>query len=169
MPYYAHIRQDENGQTIYQTVAEHLTGTAALCREFAADFGAEARQLQREDLRRKARHVPRRELALCAVESELYYAVQVMRLSVLVTHFCVFGAREAAEHFPTSHELRRAHGVLRPSRDAQLTALALRRALGVLGSLRGEQREQRLLRGVFVVCACEIEFHVAGVLMIGFV
>lgn len=40
MPYYAHIRQDENGQTIYQTVAEHLTGTAALCREFAADFGA---------------------------------------------------------------------------------------------------------------------------------
>ena len=42
MPYYAHIRQDENGQTIYQTVAEHLTGTAALCREFAADFGAEA-------------------------------------------------------------------------------------------------------------------------------
>ena len=42
MPYYAHIRQDENGQTIYQTVAEHLTGTAALCRKFAADFGAEA-------------------------------------------------------------------------------------------------------------------------------
>lgn len=42
MPYYAHIRQDENGETIYQTVAEHLTGTAALCREFAADFGAEA-------------------------------------------------------------------------------------------------------------------------------
>ena len=40
MPYYAHIRQDENGETIYQTVAEHLTGTAALCREFAADFGA---------------------------------------------------------------------------------------------------------------------------------
>lgn len=31
MPYYAHIRQDENGETIYQTVAEHLTGTAALC------------------------------------------------------------------------------------------------------------------------------------------
>ena len=25
MPYYAHIRQDENGETIYQTVAEHLT------------------------------------------------------------------------------------------------------------------------------------------------
>ena len=42
MPYYAHIRQAENGQTIYQTVAEHLTGTAALCRKFAADFGAEA-------------------------------------------------------------------------------------------------------------------------------
>ena len=42
MPYYAHIRQDENGQTIDQAVAEHLTGTAALCREFAADFGAEA-------------------------------------------------------------------------------------------------------------------------------
>lgn len=42
MPYYAHIRQDENGKTFYQTVAEHLTGTAALCREFATDFGAEA-------------------------------------------------------------------------------------------------------------------------------
>ena len=42
MPYYAHIRQDENGETVYQTVAEHLTGTAALCREFAAGFGAEA-------------------------------------------------------------------------------------------------------------------------------
>ena len=40
MPYYAHIRQDENGETFYQTVAEHLTDTAALCREFAADFGA---------------------------------------------------------------------------------------------------------------------------------
>ena len=40
MPYYAHIRQDENGETVYQTVAEHLTGTAALCRKFAADFGA---------------------------------------------------------------------------------------------------------------------------------
>ena len=36
-----------------------------------ADFGAKARQLQREDLRRKARHVPRRELALRAVGSEL--------------------------------------------------------------------------------------------------
>ena len=33
---------NENGETIYQTIAEHLTGTAALCREFAADFGAEA-------------------------------------------------------------------------------------------------------------------------------
>lgn len=41
MLYYAHIRQDENGETVYQTVAEHLSGTAALCREFAADFGAE--------------------------------------------------------------------------------------------------------------------------------
>ena len=30
MLYYAHIRQDENGETVYQTVAEHLTGTAAL-------------------------------------------------------------------------------------------------------------------------------------------
>ena len=41
MPYYAHVRQDESGENIYQTVAEHLTGTATLCLEFAADFGAE--------------------------------------------------------------------------------------------------------------------------------
>ncbi len=42
MPYYAHVRQNENGENIYQTVAEHLTATDALCRKFAADFGAEA-------------------------------------------------------------------------------------------------------------------------------
>lgn len=41
MPYYAHIRRDENG-AVYQTVAEHLTGTAALCRAFAERFGAGA-------------------------------------------------------------------------------------------------------------------------------
>lgn len=35
MPYYAHIR--ENGQL--QTVEDHLTGTAERCREFAAAFG----------------------------------------------------------------------------------------------------------------------------------
>lgn len=42
MQYYAHTRQTEAGETVYQTVAEHLTGTAALCREFAEDFGAGA-------------------------------------------------------------------------------------------------------------------------------
>lgn len=42
MAYYAHIRQEETGNQIYQTVTEHLTGTAALCREFADAFGAGA-------------------------------------------------------------------------------------------------------------------------------
>lgn len=42
MPYYAHIRQGEAGTDLHQTVAEHLTGTAALCREFADTFGAGA-------------------------------------------------------------------------------------------------------------------------------
>lgn len=43
MQYYAHIRRDENtGEVQYQTVAEHLRGTAALCRAFAREFGAEA-------------------------------------------------------------------------------------------------------------------------------
>ena len=38
MEYYAHISDDGRRQT----VAEHLTGTAALCRAFAGAFGAEA-------------------------------------------------------------------------------------------------------------------------------
>ena len=38
MEYYAHISDDGRRQT----VAEHLTGTAALCRSFASAFGAEA-------------------------------------------------------------------------------------------------------------------------------
>ena len=38
MEYYAHISDDGRRQT----VAEHLTGTAALCRAFAGSFGAEA-------------------------------------------------------------------------------------------------------------------------------
>lgn len=42
MQYYAHIRQDEAGTPAYQTVAEHLNGTAALCRSFADAFGAAA-------------------------------------------------------------------------------------------------------------------------------
>ncbi len=42
MPYYAHSRQESTGEWVYQTVAEHLTGTAALCRDFAAAFGAAA-------------------------------------------------------------------------------------------------------------------------------
>ena len=42
MQYYAHIREDAIGSREYQTVAQHLTGTAELCRGFAAAFGAEA-------------------------------------------------------------------------------------------------------------------------------
>lgn len=40
--YYAHLRHspDSNG-TEYQTVKDHLTGSAKFCSEFAADFGAE--------------------------------------------------------------------------------------------------------------------------------
>ena len=41
MLYYAHIRPETDGNMVYQTVAEHLTGTAALSRKFAAAFGAE--------------------------------------------------------------------------------------------------------------------------------
>ena len=39
MDYYAHVSEDGFRR---QTVAEHLTGTAALCRAFAGVFGAEA-------------------------------------------------------------------------------------------------------------------------------
>lgn len=43
MKYYAHVRRGETGEiTAYQTVAEHLTGTARLCRAFAEAFGAGA-------------------------------------------------------------------------------------------------------------------------------
>ena len=42
MPYYAHVRESANGNKKYQTVAQHLIGTAELCRGFAAAFGAEA-------------------------------------------------------------------------------------------------------------------------------
>mgnify|MGYP002537543178 CR=1 FL=1 len=42
LQYYAHVRENANGRKEYQTVAQHLTGTAELCREFAAAFGAEA-------------------------------------------------------------------------------------------------------------------------------
>lgn len=41
MQYYAHVRTSEpDGEPVYQTVTAHLMGTAALCRAFAADFGA---------------------------------------------------------------------------------------------------------------------------------
>ena len=36
LQYYAHVRENANGRKEYQTVAQHLTGTAELCREFAA-------------------------------------------------------------------------------------------------------------------------------------
>ena len=42
LQYYAHVRESANGNKEYQTVAQHLTGTAELCRGFAAVFGAEA-------------------------------------------------------------------------------------------------------------------------------
>ena len=43
MAYYAHVRQDETtGDRQFQTVAEHLRGTAALSRGFASAFGAAA-------------------------------------------------------------------------------------------------------------------------------
>lgn len=42
MIYYAHTRPLPDGGTEYQTVWQHLSGTASLCRRFAADFGAEA-------------------------------------------------------------------------------------------------------------------------------
>ena len=42
LQYYAHVRENANGNKEYQTVAQHLAGTAELCRGFAAAFGAEA-------------------------------------------------------------------------------------------------------------------------------
>ena len=42
LQYYAHVRESANDNKKYQTVAQHLTGTAELCRGFAATFGAEA-------------------------------------------------------------------------------------------------------------------------------
>ena len=42
LSYYAHVRESANGNKGYQTVAQHLIGTAELCRGFAAAFGAEA-------------------------------------------------------------------------------------------------------------------------------
>ena len=42
LQYYAHVRESANDSKKYQTVAQHLTGTAELCRGFAAAFGADA-------------------------------------------------------------------------------------------------------------------------------
>lgn len=42
LQYYAHVRENADGNMKHQTVAQHLTGTAELCRKFAAAFGAEA-------------------------------------------------------------------------------------------------------------------------------
>ncbi len=42
LQYYAHVRENVNGNKEYQTVAQHLTGTAELCRSFAAAFEAVA-------------------------------------------------------------------------------------------------------------------------------
>lgn len=41
LQYYAHVRENSDGNKEYQTVAEHLIGTAKLCCNFAAAFGAE--------------------------------------------------------------------------------------------------------------------------------
>lgn len=40
--YWAHKRESADGKWEYQSVAEHLKGTAELCKEFAKAFGAEA-------------------------------------------------------------------------------------------------------------------------------
>ena len=42
LQYYAHVRESANSDKEYQTVARHLTGTAELCRGFAAAFGTDA-------------------------------------------------------------------------------------------------------------------------------
>ena len=41
LQYYAHVRESSDGNKEFQTVAQHLIGTAKLCRKFAAAFGAE--------------------------------------------------------------------------------------------------------------------------------
>lgn len=41
LSYYAHVRETGTGNKEFQTVAQHLSGTAELCRAFAAAFGAE--------------------------------------------------------------------------------------------------------------------------------
>lgn len=41
LSYYAHVRETGTGGKEFQTVAQHLSGTAELCRAFAAAFGAE--------------------------------------------------------------------------------------------------------------------------------
>ena len=41
LQYYAHVRENSDGNKEFQTVAQHLSGTAELCRAFAAVFGAE--------------------------------------------------------------------------------------------------------------------------------
>lgn len=41
LQYYAHVRENSDGNKEFQTVAQHLSGTAELCRAFAAAFGAE--------------------------------------------------------------------------------------------------------------------------------
>ena len=38
--YYAHVQENDTGGKEFQTVAQHLSGTAELCRAFAAAFGA---------------------------------------------------------------------------------------------------------------------------------
>ena len=36
--YYAHVRENDTGGKEFQTAAQHLAGTAELCRAFAAAF-----------------------------------------------------------------------------------------------------------------------------------
>lgn len=40
LQYYAHVRESANDNKKYQTVAQHLTGTAELCRGFGLRGGA---------------------------------------------------------------------------------------------------------------------------------
>ena len=38
--YYAHVQENDTGGKEFQTAAQHLAGTAELCRAFAAALGA---------------------------------------------------------------------------------------------------------------------------------
>ena len=94
-----------------------------------------------------------------AVEGQLDDAVHVVGFPVAPGHLVQLRARRAPELRAAAHQLCGAHGVLLTARDRKLAALAGRLALRILRTLLREQRKQRLLRGVFVVCALKVEIH----------